>query len=113
MVLIFIIVPRLLAADLYLLMRMRVLDVIPIVRWRISRNRYFGDLIADFLAICIILRKAGKAVCPLAVAARLYGLALYDCVAILYLYCDLSRSDMVLIIIIVPYLLATDVYRLT
>ena len=91
-------------------MRMCVLDIISFVFWRISRNGNFGDLIADLLAICIILRKAGKAVCPLAVAARLYGLALYDCVAILYLYCDFARSDMVLIIIIVPCLLAADRY---
>ena len=110
MVLIFIIVPRLLAADLYRLMRMLVRDVIPIVRCRISRNGHFGDLIADFLAICIILRKTGKAVRPLTVAVCLYCLALYDCVAILYLYCDFARSDMVLIFIIVPRLLAADRY---
>ena len=113
MVLIIIIVPRLFSADLYRLMRMLIRNVIPIVRWRISWNGYFGDLIADLLAICIILRKAGKAVCPLAVTAFLYFLAVYDCVAILYLYCDLARSDMVLIFIIVPCLLAADVYRFT
>ena len=108
------VVPCLLSTDIYRLDFVRILQVIAAVRARgISTYFVLTYCISDCLcsASCLIFRLILELILPAILCS--------DCLRCNFRsirkqsYCDAVRSHLIPVVMVVPRLLATDVYRLT